>query len=56
MSFFLSRAVIPDPDAQLTKEELRFLIALAHPDKHEGRAEAGQVTAKLLNMMKATKQ
>lgn len=39
--------------AQFTPDELRSLIQLCHPDKHEGKPAATEMTAKLLKMREA---
>lgn len=39
----------PKP-AQFTKEEIQKLILLCHPDKHDGKPMANEMTAKLLTM------
>jgi hypothetical protein len=48
---FLERGVLPD-DAppQFTPEEIRNLIFLCHPDRHNGKAIAVQMTQKLLKL------
>jgi hypothetical protein len=35
---------------QFTQEELAKLIQLCHPDKHDGKASATEMTQKLLRM------
>jgi hypothetical protein len=46
---FLSGETAP---RQFTKDELRQLIALCHPDKHGGSQAANDITAKLLSLRK----
>jgi hypothetical protein len=38
------------PPAAITKEDVKILLQLCHPDKHQGRQIAQQMTAKLLSM------
>ncbi len=45
----------PKP-AQFTKEEIQKLILLCHPDKHDGKPMANEMTAKLLAMKDAHAQ
>lgn len=35
---------------QFSKEEIKILINLCHPDKHDGKKSAQEITAKLLNI------
>lgn len=44
---FLDHAVIAPPP-QFTQEEIRILIQLCHPDKHNGKESAANITKKLL--------
>ncbi len=36
--------------AQLSADEIKRLIKLCHPDKHENSKEANELTAKLLSL------
>jgi hypothetical protein len=48
---FLKRARIPsETPAQFTADELQRLILLCHPDKHDGKPMATEMTQKLLKM------
>ena len=44
---FLSKAVIR-PVPQFTEDELAKLVLLCHPDKHDGKPMATEMTQKLL--------
>lgn len=48
---FLDHGVIAPPD-QFTQDELRTLINLCHPDKHNGKETAVEMTQKLLALRK----
>lgn len=50
---FLDHGVLPQnlPD-QFSQEEIRTLINLCHPDKHNGKESAVEITKKLLNLRK----
>jgi hypothetical protein len=50
---FLERGVLPeDLPPQFTQEEIRRLILLCHPDKHDGKIIAVEMTQKLIRMRK----
>lgn len=38
------------PSGQLSADEIKRLIKLCHPDKHENSKEANELTAKLLSL------
>lgn len=38
------------PPAAITKEDVKILLQLCHPDKHQGRRIAQEMTTKLLAM------
>ena len=46
---FLDNAVL-NPKPQFSQEEIRKLISLCHPDKHDGRQIAIEMTQKLLQL------
>ena len=46
---FLDNAVL-NPKPQFSQEEIRKLISLCHPDKHDGRQIAVEMTQKLLQL------
>lgn len=46
---FLDNAVL-NPKPQFSQEEIRRLILLCHPDKHEGKQIAVEMTQKLLQL------
>lgn len=48
---FLDHGVIAPP-AQFTEDEIRTLIQLCHPDKHNGKESAVNITKKLLALRK----
>lgn len=39
-------------DNTFTKRELQILLSLCHPDKHDGKDIAGEMTKKLLDLKK----
>lgn len=45
---FLDKAKLGNKD--FTKEEIKVLISLCHPDKHCGSKKAEEITKKLLSM------
>jgi hypothetical protein len=48
---FLKKARIPsNVPTQFTADDLQRLILLCHPDKHDGKAMATEMTQKLLKM------
>lgn len=47
---FIDEGVLPCELPQLTQEDIRRLILLVHPDKHEGKPMAVELTQKLLKM------
>ena len=50
---FLRKARIPGahaPNGQFSKAEIKSLISLCHPDKHQGKDSAVRITQKLLRM------
>ncbi len=48
---FLNNAVMPNRvQAQLSAEDIKRLIQLCHPDKHDGKAAAVEMTRKLLSL------
>jgi hypothetical protein len=49
---FLQKATIPRV-AQFSKEEIAKLIQLCHPDKHDGKPMAVEITQRLLDMKRA---
>lgn len=52
---FLKYGVIPKHttiDANFTPEEIKTLINLCHPDKHNGKESAVEITKKLLTLRK----
>lgn len=46
---FLDNAVL-NPKPQFSQEEIRKLISLCHPDKHDGKQMAVEMTQKLLQL------
>lgn len=46
---FLDNAVL-NPKPQFSQEEIRKLINLCHPDKHDGKQMAIEMTQKLLQL------
>lgn len=50
---FLYHAVLPEQvQLQFNQAEIRTLISLCHPDKHDGKQSATVITQKLLDMRK----
>lgn len=49
---FLDRGVLPEN--LLSQEDVRKLLQLVHPDKHDGKQMAVEMTQKLLKMKEAT--
>lgn len=47
---FLDYAVLKGGPTQFTADELKKLILLCHPDKHDGKPMATEMTQKLLKM------
>jgi hypothetical protein len=53
--YFLLHAKIPaDQTPQFTADDLQRLIQLCHPDRHDGKPLATQMTQKLLKVKEAT--
>ena len=46
---FLDNAVL-NPQPQFSQEDIRRLISLCHPDKHDGKQIAVEMTQKLLQL------
>jgi hypothetical protein len=49
---FLSHGAVPRAE-QFSKEEIAKLIQLCHPDKHDGKPMAVEITQRLLDMKRA---
>lgn len=47
---FLDHGVYPPPPSQFTQDEIQKLIMLCHPDKHNGKPMAVELTQKLLKL------
>lgn len=48
----LAARTIAASQSQFTKEEIRTLITLCHPDRHDGKDAAKRMTQKLLALRK----
>lgn len=53
---FLKRGVLPEkvpqPVTQFSQDEIKKLLLLCHPDRHDGKAMATELTQKLLKLRK----
>ena len=49
---FIETGVIPQGATQLSQDDIRSLIQLVHPDKHEGKESAVRLTQVLLKLRK----
>lgn len=47
---FLRNGALKEPQPQFSAEELNKLIMLCHPDKHNGKSMATELTQKLLDL------
>ena len=48
---FLNHGILPNnKKPQFSQDEIRTLLQLCHPDKHDGKQSAQDITAKLLSM------
>lgn len=47
---FLEDGIIPNNNHQFTQDEIKKLILLCHPDKHDGKPMAKELTDKLLKL------
>lgn len=49
---FLDEARIPDKQSEFTADDMQRLLMLCHPDKHDGKQMANDMTAKLVALKK----
>jgi hypothetical protein len=51
---FLKHGIMPeDAPPQFSQDEIKRLLMLCHPDKHDGKAMAVEMTQKLLRLRRA---